>query len=241
MIIFPAIDIMGGRCVRLTQGKREECIVYSNAPELIAQKWEASGAKWLHIVDLDAALDAVCFANLSTVVKILDSVNIPVQIGGGIRTHSDIEKYLSYGISRVVVGTPVLKSAEFAEEMFRKFGDKTAVSIDSINGKVAVRGWQDIMGLDVIDTAKNMQKLGAQIIIFTDIKRDGMLISPNFDLIKNMSTAVSVQIIASGGFSSNEDIRKVQELNLPNLFGIIVGKALYTGGINLDQIIHASE
>lgn len=180
MILYPAIDLMGGKCVRLEQGKRERCTVYSGHPKEWALRWTGMGAKWLHVVDLDAAIDQNCFANREAVRAILAAVDVPIQLGGGIRTADQIRQYLDDGVARLIVGTSVLESREFARSIFSEFGDRVAVSIDSSGGKVAVKGWTSITDMNTKDVAKRMRDDGAKRIILTDIKRDGMLTEPNY-------------------------------------------------------------
>lgn len=266
MIIYPAIDLMGGKCVRLVQGKRENCTVYSDRPEEIALKWANAGAMWLHVVDLDAALDQKCFSNLDAIKKILKKVSgsgVKVQVGGGIRTTDDIQTYLDEGISRVILGTVALKymteSPDVLEGIFEVHGEKVAVGIDSVDGKVIVKGWTACTEFEVVLTALYMYRYGARVLIFTDIKRDGMLTEPNFelmktltevDLIKEKSLDVefvkflsrfwrpgTLKIIASGGVASIDHIRYLFHNCGSNLNGVIVGKALYEGKMDLREAI----
>ncbi len=237
MMLYPAIDLMGGKCVRLTRGVREECTVYSDQPEKMAARWFAAGCKWLHVIDLDGAIDQRCFANRDAVKRIVDAVDVPVQVGGGIREADHVRKYLEDGVARVIVGTKVLESREFARDLFAEFGDKVAVSVDSANGKVAVKGWTDYTDLDTVDAALRMQEDGAKVIIFTDIKRDGMLTEPNFEMMDEVAKALDIGIIAAGGVSDADHIRRFIELGHDNITGAIIGKALYTGDFDLEEAI----
>lgn len=233
MMMYPAIDLMGGKCVRLTRGVREECTVYSDRPEEMALRWVDAGCKWLHVIDLDGAIDQRCFANRDAVKRIVEAVEVPVQVGGGIREAGHVKQYLDDGVARVIVGTKVLESREFARGLFAEFGAGVAVSIDSANGKVAVKGWTDYTDLATTDAALRMQDDGAKVIIFTDIKRDGMLTEPNFEMMDEVAAALEIDIIAAGGVSRADHIRRFIELGRSNISGAVIGKALYTGDFDL--------
>lgn len=237
MILLPAIDLMGGKCVRLTRGEKDKCTVYADQPEKMAVRWAGTGAKWLHVIDLDAALEQRCFANRPAVRAILGAVAMKVEVGGGIRTSEQIRDYLREGVSRVIVGTGVLESRVFAREIFSEFGERVAVSIDSANGRVAVKGWTDYTGLGTVEAALRMREDGAKVIIFTDIRRDGMLSEPNFDMMAEVSDAVDAEVICAGGVSLVEHVEKLESLGRKNLNGAIIGKALYEGTFDLDAAV----
>ncbi len=237
MILYPAIDLMGGRCVRLSQGKRSECTVYSDNPAEMAEKWAAMGSKWLHVIDLDGAIDGVCFSNRDAIIEIVNAVKIPVQVGGGIRTADNVRRYLGDGVARVIVGTSALQSRDFAREVFSEFGEKAAVSIDSADGRVAVKGWTGYTGLETVAAARMMRDDGAKVIILTDIRRDGMLTEPNYEMMLDVADAVDVPVIAAGGVSSVKHVERLASLNHPNISGAIIGKALYTGKFDLADAI----
>ena len=237
MIIYPAIDLMDGQCVRLVQGVRENKTVYSDNPAEIALKWRDAGAKWLHVVDLDAALGQKCFANLDAVKNIIAQSRLKVEIGGGIRKAEHIHRYLEEGASRVIVGTAALESEEFASEIFAEFGPKVALGLDSRDGKAAVKGWTSLTSIATEDAAIKMQSLGAKIIILTDIRRDGMLTEPNFDMVDRLCGMLDMQVIASGGVSQIVHLDKLNRLGRNNLNGAIVGKALYEGKLDLEDAI----
>jgi phosphoribosylformimino-5-aminoimidazole carboxamide ribotide isomerase len=237
MILYPAIDLMDGKCVRLEQGRRERCTVYSEQPEKMAIRWAACGAKWLHVIDLDAAIDQNCFANRAAVRAILSAIDIPVQLGGGIRTADHIKQYLDDGVARLIVGTSVLESRDFARGIFSGFGECVAVSIDSANGKVAVKGWTDYTDIGTVEAALRMREDGAKRIILTDIKRDGMLSEPNFEMMAEVADATGVQVIAAGGVTLVEHVARLATLGRPNIEGAIIGKALYTGDFDLKAAI----
>lgn len=227
MIIFPAIDIKNGKCVRLTQGDfNKENIFYDDAVEA-AKLWEKLGAEYIHVVDLDGALYGKV-QNKKAVENIVKSVNVPVQIGGGIRTIEDIEYLLGLGVKRVILGTAAVTNEELIKKAIKKYGDNIAVSIDAKNGYVAIKGWMEVSSIKTIDLAQKLEELGLKYLIYTDILRDGMLSGPNFDYIYILKRETNLNIIVSGGISSNKDIMDLKDLNV---YGVIVGKALYTGQI----------
>ncbi|MCT4607262.1 MAG: 1-(5-phosphoribosyl)-5-[(5-phosphoribosylamino)methylideneamino]imidazole-4-carboxamide isomerase [Marinisporobacter sp.] len=232
MIIFPAIDLRGGNCVRLKQGRFEDVNIYSNHPVEIAKKWEAQGAKYIHVVDLDGALEGVS-KNSEVIKEIIKETNIPVQLGGGIRKIEDIEKALSYGVSRVILGTSAVKTDGFVEKALKIFGEKIAVSIDAKNGYVAVDGWTKTSDIKAIDFAKKLEKLGLKTLIYTDIAKDGMLLGPNLKELKELKDNIKIDLIASGGISNKEDVERLKDLEV---YGAIIGKALYTGDITLEEL-----
>lgn len=232
MILFPAIDIRDGKAVRLIQGDYDKQTTYGNPVEM-AKKWVSYGAEYLHIVDLDGALVGQT-ENLETVEKILREIDIPVQVGGGIRNIERIESLLSIGVSRVILGSAALKNEQFLDEAVAKFGEKIAVSIDAKNGYVATDGWTKTSDVKAIDFAKKLQKKGVKTIIYTDIAKDGMLQGPNFAELEKMNRETTMDVIASGGVTSIEDLKKLAEFNM---YGAIIGKALYTGKINLQTAL----
>jgi len=237
VIMLPAIDLMGGKCVRLTRGERDQCTVYSDRPESMALRWEKTGAKWLHVIDLDAAIDQNCFANREAVRAIISEVGMKIEVGGGIRSAAHIRQYLEDGVERVIVGTSVLESRDFAKSIFSEFGERIAVSIDSADGKVAVKGWTDYTDLETVEAARRMRDDGARVIIFTDIKRDGMLTEPNYGMMDEVAAALEIDIIAAGGVSQLEHIDKLMALGRPNIVGAVIGKALYAGTFDLDEAV----
>jgi phosphoribosylformimino-5-aminoimidazole carboxamide ribotide isomerase len=236
MIILPAIDLRGGRCVRLEQGRADREKAYSENPADVARKWAQEGAQWLHVVDLDGAFASEP-QNLPSVKAIREAVGVPIQFGGGNRTLDIIARVLDLGVSRAVVGTSALQTHGFLEETCRRFGEKIAVGIDARNGKVAVRGWRDVTDIDAIEFAKKVAAEGAGLIIYTDISRDGMLRGPNKDALKKMADEVSIPIIASGGISTLSDVAEISRLARGRIIGMIIGKALYEGVFSLRQAI----
>ncbi len=235
MIIYPAIDIIGGKCVRLTQGDYSRMDTYSDDPLAVAMGFEGSGAEYLHVVDLDGARYGMPI-NLGTASMIALQASIPVQLGGGIRTIDDIQNSLSKGISRVILGTSAIKDPELVKEAIGTFGDAIAVAIDAKQGKVAISGWEEISSLDAVDFAVHMEKIGASVIIYTDVQKDGMLSGPNFDEIHKICSSVSISVIAAGGVSTLEDIEGLKKAGAD---GVIIGKALYTGDISLGDALLA--
>ncbi len=240
MILLPAIDLMGGEVVRLRRGLATEKVVYSSDPVAFAKKWEDSGADWLHIVDLDAAFTGEP-QNLDAVAKICAAVKIPCELGGGMRSEEKIQAAFDAGVARVILGTKACQSPETIAGFCTKFGgERIAVGIDANGGKVAVKGWTETTATLASDLALAAQQAGAGTIIYTDIATDGMLEGPNFDELEKMLTLLDCNLIASGGVSCEEDLKRLSLM--PGLYGAIIGKALYDGRItgNLREIIAAA-
>lgn len=231
MLIIPAIDLKGGKCVRLTQGKKDAETVFSDNPVDVAKSWEDQGADYLHIVDLDGAFDGVP-KNLTIVEQIVKQIKIPVEFGGGLRTTQSIKIMLDLGVDRVIIGTKAIDSPSWVDELCRKFPGHIAVGIDAKNGKVAVKGWTSVCEWTAIDFAREIEKASPCAVIFTDISKDGMLQGPNISSLKELLSAVKTPIIASGGISSLKDIETLSHLPVE---GMIIGKALYTGHIKLSE------
>lgn len=233
MIIYPAIDLKNSVCVRLKMGDMDQATEYGE-PSEVALRWQQMGAGYLHVVDLDAAF-AGEFSNYDTVAKILRTVSIPVQLGGGVRSMADIDLRLGkLGIQRVIIGTAAIEDPELVEEATAKYPKRIVVGIDAKDGRVATRGWASDTGEDPVRLANDMKKRGINTIIYTDIARDGMLTGPNVAAVKNMAEQTGMEIIASGGMSVPEDVTAVKEAGAQ---GVIIGKALYTGGIALSEAI----
>ena len=237
MVIYPAIDIKDGRCVRLVQGKFSDMTVYSDHPVEMAQQFEHMGAEYLHIVDLDGARYGKP-QNIAAISEMAVRLGIPVQLGGGIRTIEMIEIILCKGIQRVILGTSAVKDPELVKKAVKAFGNSLAVAIDSKDGLVAIDGWEKTSKFSAINFAKKMEDIGAHIIIYTDISRDGMLKGPNLKAMEDMVNAVGIEVIASGGVSSLQDIKNLKDIGVA---GAIVGKALYTGDIDLREAIAAAK
>ncbi|MDQ3813094.1 MAG: 1-(5-phosphoribosyl)-5-[(5-phosphoribosylamino)methylideneamino]imidazole-4-carboxamide isomerase [Armatimonadota bacterium] len=234
MEIIPAIDIRGGQCVRLLQGDYAHETVYGADPVAMAQRWVAEGAPRLHIVDLDGAREGAP-ANLEIVARITQTVPVPVQLGGGLRTAGAIEKVLEAGVQRCIIGTKAAQQPEWAQQMFAQFGEAIILGLDARNGFVATSGWQETSQIPAVHFAQTMQEFGCARIIFTDIARDGTLAGPNAEALRAVAEAVEIPIIASGGVHKATDIRILK--NIPNVDGAIVGKALYEGTTTLGKLL----
>ena len=233
MLIIPAIDLKDGKCVRLSQGKKEHETVFSDNPVHVAEAWKEQGAEYLHIVDLDGAFEGEP-RNTHIIKLIRKNVDIHLQVGGGIRHKQAMQELFDVGIDRLVIGTRALDSPDWVLDICTEFPGKIAVGIDAENGKVAVKGWTSVSDRTATDFAREIEKANPAAIIFTDIERDGMLQGPNFSSIKDLTKSVNTPVIASGGISSIEDIKKS---SLFPLEGMIIGKALYTGNIVLSEAL----
>jgi len=237
--VIPAIDIIDGRCVRLAQGRFDQKMVFADDPAQVAMEWEQKGAKRLHVVDLDGARTGYP-QNLKVLQGIVEAVRIPVQMGGGIRTRETARRVLRTGVQRVVIGTSAALDTSLAEAIFGELGERAVLGVDSLNGYVAVRGWQARTEERATDFARRMSALGVRRVVFTDVSRDGMLSGVNVWAIERMLKAVDVPVIASGGVGSIEDIKRLRPLEGRGLEGVILGKALYTGAVSLSEAIAAA-
>lgn len=233
MRIYPAIDIKDGKCVRLFKGRFDEVTVYGDSPAEMARKWEQLGGGFIHVVDLDGALKGHG-VNADEIKEICQSVSVPVQTGGGIRSMADIEAKLACGINRVIIGTKAVSDSEFVKEAVAKYGDKIVIGIDAKDGMVAVEGWEKTSDFTAVEFAKKMADLGVRTIVYTDIATDGTLAGPNVSAMREMAQAVDADIIASGGVGCLEDILALKDTGVE---GVIVGKALYTGRVDLKEAI----
>lgn len=235
MNIYPAIDIKEGKCVRLIQGDMDKATVYEEVPVRAAVKWQDMGAACLHVVDLDGAVNGK-LCNTKTVEEIIKSINIPVQLGGGIRDMDTIEALLDIGVEKVILGTAALKSPDLVRQAVGRYPGNIVIGIDARDGYVAVEGWQKTSSVKALNLAKKMESLGVKTVVFTDIWRDGMLQGPNFSGIAEIIENTSLEVIASGGISRMEHLLKLKKMGAS---GAIVGKALYTGDISLGESISA--
>jgi phosphoribosylformimino-5-aminoimidazole carboxamide ribotide isomerase len=234
MIIYPAIDIKGGKCVRLVQGRASEETVFGNDPVQMARNWEGQGAQYLHVVDLDGAFDGQS-PNEEIIQGIAKAVSIPVQLGGGIRTVEKIQRYLDeYCISRVILGTAAVEDPALVKEAAKMYGNRIVVGIDAKQGRAAIKGWVQETDIAAADLALNMKALGIDTIIYTDIAKDGMMSGPNLKETEEMILKTDMNIIASGGISRLEDLENIKKIGAS---GLIVGKALYTGAIQLSDAL----
>ena len=232
MRIYPAIDIKNGKCVRLKMGDMNQVTQYGEPSEM-AVKWQGMGANFLHIVDLDAAF-AGEFSNYDTVASILSSVDIPIQLGGGVRSMEDIDIRLNLGINRVIIGTAAFENPDLVSEATAKYPGRIVAGIDAKDGKVATRGWATGTDADPIELALEMKKRGVSTVVYTDIQRDGMLTGPNIELTRYMVAQTGMDIIASGGMSVQQDVTNLLNTGVE---GVIIGKALYSGSIDLAKAI----
>ena len=235
MRIYPAIDIKDGKCVRLFKGQFSDVTVYGDSPAEMAKKWESLGGEYIHVVDLDGALKGHG-VNAAKIKEICDSVNVPVQTGGGIRTMEDIEAKLACGIDRVIIGTKAVSDSEFVKRAVDKYGKKIVIGIDAKDGMVAIEGWEKTSDFTAVEFAKKMVNIGVQTIVYTDIATDGTLAGPNVNAMSEMASAVNADIIASGGVGSLDHIKSLVTTGVE---GVIVGKALYTDKVDLTEAIKA--
>ena len=240
MLVIPAIDLKGGRCVRLRQGRMEEETIYSSEPARVAAQWQAAGAEWIHVVDLDGAVTGKP-VNLEAVKAIRNAVTIPLQLGGGIRDLETIEAWLSAGIDRVVLGTVAAQDPSVIKEACRRYPGRIAVGIDSQAGEVMVQGWRAQASCTTVDLAQEMEGYGIAVIIFTDISRDGVGGGINLVQAKEVAQAIKTPLIVSGGISSLADIKAVKALTPHGVIGVITGRALYEGTLDLAEAIQAAQ
>lgn len=236
MIIFPAIDIKDGRCVRLTQGKFDQVSIYNDNPAEVARLWESMGAQYIHLVDLDGAKDGSP-ASRDMVKSVIDAVDIPVQVGGGIRSLERADQLIELGARRIILGTAAVNDRELTQAVAERYPGRTAVSVDAVNGMAAVNGWAKVSDTDVLDICAFMQEIGINTLIYTDILMDGMLKGPNFGEYERLMRETSLDIIASGGVTTKEDITRLAQMGI---YGAIVGKALYDEKIDLKEAIRCS-
>lgn len=237
MRVIPAIDLKAGKCVRLLQGRADAVTVYSDDPASTARLWESYGAELLHVVDLDGALTGDQ-KNLDAIEKIRGAVSMEIEVGGGIRDMKKMEELLGIGIDRMILGTVAIEKPELVKEACRRFPGRILVGIDARDGKVAVKGWVETTATDAAILARDAEKSGAAGIIYTDISTDGMMTGPNVGAMEEMVHTVGIPVIASGGVSSLEDIRSL--MRIEGLWGVITGKAIYSGSLDLREAIRIS-
>lgn len=239
MIIIPAVDIKNGKCVRLFQGRLDSETVFSDDPAAMAKRWESEGAEIIHVIDLDGAV-AKSPQNLNSIERILDSVKAYIQVGGGIRTAKTAKMYLDLGVKRVIIGTEAIKNPEFVKDACKAFPDQIVVGIDARDGLVAIEGWTETTRIKAVDLARRFEDCGVAAINFTDIHRDGMETGPNIAATRRIAKAVSIPVVASGGVSTIEDIKKLMLLEAVGVVGVITGRALYSGSLSLKAAIEVS-
>ncbi len=240
MIVIPAIDIKRGRCVRLIQGRMDAETVFSDDPAAMARKWAGLGAERIHVVDLDGAVSKEP-VHFETVHLISKSVSIPIQIGGGIRDMKTISRYLDAGVDRVIIGTEAIRNPALVREAAHRYPGRIVVGIDARNGKVAIEGWTQTTETAAVDLAKSLEDCGVAAIHFTDIHRDGMQTGPNIEETRKLAEAISIPVIASGGVSTIDDIRNLLPLEAVGVVGVITGRALYAGTLDLQEAIRVAK
>ncbi len=237
MIILPAIDILGGKCVRLTKGVYETAEQVAADPIETALEFEAAGAQFIHMVDLDGAKEGSRI-NSDIYTEVAKKVHVPIEVGGGIRDMDTIDYYMQKGIERVIIGSAALKNPQLVRDAVAKYGEHIAVGIDALNGIVKTSGWLEDSDVDYIALAKVMEEMGVRYVIFTDISKDGTLTGPNYEQLKALSDAVSMNVIASGGIRDIENIKKLSEMNL---YGAICGKSIYSGSLDLREAVKVAQ
>ncbi len=235
--ILPAIDLRGGRCVRLLQGDYARETVFSDDPVAMARRWVEAGARRLHIVDLDGARSGRS-GNLEVIRRIAAAVPLPIQLGGGIRDRAAVLAALEAGVQRVILGTTLVTGDPAAVDvLLAEFGERAVIGVDARDGRVAVQGWTEMTDRDAVELAQELEWRGARRLVYTDISSDGMLAGPNVEGIRRMAEALSIPVIAAGGVSSAQDVRQLSALEPLGLEGIIIGKALYTGAVRLEELL----
>lgn len=237
MEIFPAIDLVNGKAVRLFKGDYAQMTVYSDNPIDVARDFESKGAKYIHLVDLEGAKDGTT-PNIETVKQIANETGLFTEIGGGIRDLATVSKYLENGVDRAILGTAAVKDEVFLKEALNKYGDKIAVGIDIKDGFVAIKGWIESSGIDPFEFCEKMQNMGVKYIICTDVSKDGAMRGTNLELYKKLSEKFSVNITASGGVSSIEDVKALRKMDI---YGAIIGKAYYVGAIDLTEALEVAK
>jgi phosphoribosylformimino-5-aminoimidazole carboxamide ribotide isomerase len=238
VMLYPAIDIQGGRCVRLVQGRMDEATVYGEDPSEMALRWVNEGAEVLHIVDLDGAREG-SLQNGEAVLAIRRAVSVPLQVGGGIRTSESAASYIEAGVDRVVLGTRAALDGKFLAEICAAHPGRVAVGVDAKGGRVALKGWTEVIPMEASELARRAEDLGAAVVIYTDIARDGTLYGPNVEAVGALARSVSLPVIASGGVATVEDLRRLKALEADGVVGVIVGKALYEETLTVARALAA--
>jgi phosphoribosylformimino-5-aminoimidazole carboxamide ribotide isomerase len=240
MLIIPAIDIRGGNCVMLKQGKIEDETVYSKDPAFMAKLWQAKGAQRLHVVDLDGAFNGVP-QNLEIIRKIRSQVDIPIEVGGGIRSLKSIDALFDSGINHVIIGTLAVYNPDILRQALEKYGTRIVAAVDARDNHVAIGGWKDTTQIDAIELAQKLKGMGIDELIYTDIAKDGMMAGPNIPAIRAMAKTTGMKVIASGGVSRVQDISDLKSFEQEGIFGAIIGKALYTDDIKIEDALKIAE
>jgi len=240
MLIIPAIDLREGKCVRLVEGRLDQETVYSDEPAAMAALWQEQGARMLHVVDLDGAFSGSP-KNIEVIKEILAAVDIPIQVGGGIRSMGTVESLLELGAARVILGTAAILKPELVSEACARYGERVLVGIDGRNGRVAIEGWGLIAGKGTVELALEMKELGIQRVVFTDVRRDGTLKGPNLEATGELARAIGLKVIASGGVSTTGDLRSLKAMEHLGVDSVIMGKALYSGAVSLKEALAIAE
>jgi phosphoribosylformimino-5-aminoimidazole carboxamide ribotide isomerase len=240
MIVIPAVDIKSGKCVRLLQGRKEDVTVFSEDPVAMARRWAKDGAEVIHVVDLDGAFEKKP-RNLDTIKDIISNVNAAVQVGGGIRDDTTIQAYLEAGAMRVIIGTEAIRDPKWVNAVCRKYSNKIIIGIDARDGMVAIEGWTETTRITAVDLAKKFEDSKVAAINFTDIHRDGMQSGPNIEATRQLAESVKIPIVASGGVSTLKDIQDLLPLSAVGVIGVITGRALYAGTLDLKEAIACTQ
>ena len=241
MIVIPAIDLKHGKCVRLLQGRKSDVTVYNDDPVAVAKEFASAGAQMIHVVDLDGAFSGVGSANRGVAKRIVDAVDVPVEFGGGVRTLEDVRELCEAGVARVVLGTIAAEEPELLKDFVDRFASRICVGIDARDGRVMTRGWEATSSLMAVELARTVVARGVERIVYTDIARDGMLVGPNVEQTLAVARAADVNVTASGGVSSLDDIKRLRDTGEPRLDSVIVGKALYEWKFKLEEAIRAAD
>ena len=236
MIIIPAIDLKDGKCVRLFKGEEDQVTVFSDHPSEIAKKWEQAGAKWIHVVDLDGAFSGKP-KNFNAIKSIVDSVSCPVQLGGGIRNIDTVREYIGIGVKRIILGTAAFNDENFLRNACSEFPEEIAVGIDTKNGKIAVKGWTEVIDQSTQEVLQNLHEAGVSVVLNTNIDRDGTMEGINIESVSDLISESPIPVIASGGIATMEDLEKLASIEHLGIYGAILGKSIYTGSINLEEAI----
>ncbi len=240
MLLIPAIDLKNGQCVRLRQGRMDDVTVFSNDPVSVAQRWADEGAQRIHIVDLDGALKGEPI-NLKIVEQMVAATKVPIQVGGGVRDEETVQRYLNAGVSYIIIGTKAVNTPHFLRDLCIEFPRHIIVGLDAKDGRVALDGWSKLTHHNVMDMAQHCERDGVEAIIYTDISRDGMMKGVNVESTRDLAQSVNTPVIASGGVSSLDDIRKLLEVESDGVAGAIIGRALYEGDLSLKECLRVAE
>jgi len=234
--VIPAIDIRGGKAVRLRQGRAEEATVFSDSPIGVAKRFAAEGATMLHVVDLDGAFTGQP-VNFEGIRRIVSGTEVPVQVGGGVRNFNIAARYLGAGVSRIILGTSIVRNPEEVLRITKAYPGKVAAGIDAKDGFVAIRGWVEVTGLRAVELARRMEKSGIACFIYTDIARDGMMAGPNFASIREFARGLATPVIASGGVSGIDDVEEIRKMEPDGVTGVVIGRAMYDGSLSLAEVL----